>query len=62
MIREIELLNIGYTAWNGFYLTVLGVEFGGKNGLSGELFGLHIASDMVLLSLFFVEFEINFKK
>jgi hypothetical protein len=40
MIREIELANIGYNAWNGFYLTILGIESNG-NRFSGELFGLH---------------------
>ena len=62
MIREIELANIGYNAWNGFYLTVLGVEFDGEDGFAGELFGLHIASVVIIISILFIEFEIILKK
>jgi len=58
MIKEIELANIGYNAWNGFYLTILGIESNG-NRFSGELVGLHITSDVVLISIFFLEFEIK---
>ena len=59
MIREIILANIGYNSWNGFYITIVGLEIG---NFSGELFGLDITPDIIIFSILFFEFEINLKK
>lgn len=57
-IQKITLADIEWNEWNGFVLTILGIEYQGKKkGFEGELLGLHIASDVVLLYFLFIEIE-----
>lgn len=57
-LREIEIINLGFNSWNGFYFSFIGIEL---SKFSGQLFGLNFASDIILISVFFCEFEINLK-
>jgi hypothetical protein len=57
-VREIEVINFGYNSWNGFYFSLLSIEIQGETkGFEGELLGLHISTDVVLLYVLFVEIE-----
>jgi hypothetical protein len=57
-VREIEVINFGYNSWNGFYVSLLSIEIQGETkGFEGELLGLHISTDVVLLYILFVEIE-----
>ena len=57
-VRELEVINFGYNRWNGFYLSLLSIEIQGETkGFEGELLGLHIATDVVLIYVLFVEIE-----
>ncbi len=57
-VREIEVVNFGYNSWNGFYFSLLSIEIQGETkGFDGELLGVHIATDVVLLYVLFIEIE-----
>ena len=57
-IREFQVINFGYNSWNGFYFSLVSIEIQGeKKGFEGELLGLHIASDVVLVYVLFIEIE-----
>ena len=57
-VREIEVINLGCNSWNGFYFSLLSIEIQGETkGFEGELLGFHIATDVVLLYVLFVEIE-----
>jgi hypothetical protein len=57
-VREIEIVNFGYNSWNGFYFSLLSIEIQGETkGFEGELLGIHIATDVVLIYVLFVEIE-----
>ena len=57
-IREFEIVNFGYNSWNGLYFSLVSIEIQGETkGFEGELLGLHIATDVVLLYVLFIEIE-----
>jgi hypothetical protein len=57
-VREIEVVNFGYNSCNGFYFSLLSIEIQGeKKGFEGELLGVHIATDVLLIYVLFVEIE-----
>lgn len=57
-IREFQVINFGYNSWNGFYFSLVSIEIQGETkGFEGELLGLHIATDVVLLYVLFIEIE-----
>lgn len=57
-IREIEFIKIGFNKWNGFYFSLLSLEIQGENkGFEGDFLGIHIASDIILLYVLFIEIE-----
>lgn len=59
-VIELEVINFGYNSWNGFYFSFLSIEIQGETkGFEGELLGFHIASDVVLLYVLFVEIELK---
>lgn len=57
-IREFEVINFGYNSWNGFYFSLVSIEIQGETkGFEGELLGLHIATDVVLMYVLFIKIE-----
>ena len=57
-IREFEIVNFGYNSWNGLYFSLVSIEIQGETkGFEGELLGLHITTDVVLLYVLFIEIE-----
>lgn len=57
-IREFQVINFGYNSWNGFYFSLVSIEIQGETKVfEGELLGLHIATDVVLLYVLFIEIE-----
>jgi hypothetical protein len=60
MIHKITLANIEWNDWNGFVLTVLGIEYqGDTRGFNGELLGIHFSKDHFIFEIVFVQFVIN---
>lgn len=57
-MRGIEIINLGYNDWNGFYLTLIGIDFQGETrGFESALLGLYIASDWLIVDIFFIQIE-----
>ena len=53
-IRQIQIINLGFNPWNGFHFSLFSVEI---NSFDGELFGLHISTNEVLIYIFFIQIE-----
>ena len=59
-IQKITPFNIEYNEWNGFGLTILGIEYqGNKKGFDGELFGIHFCKDHLIIGIAFIQIVIN---
>lgn len=56
-IQKITLADIEWNKWNGFVLTILGIEYQGKTkGFEGELLGLHFSKDHLIFEIAFIQF------
>lgn len=56
-IQKITFACIELNEWNGFGLTILGVEYQGKTrGFEGELLGLHFSKNHLIFSIAFIQF------
>ena len=59
-IQKITLVDIEWNEWNGFGLTILGIEYQGKNKeFEGELFGLHFSKDHLIFEIAFIQFAVK---
>lgn len=55
-IQKITLANIEWNEWNGFVLTILGIE---TKGFEGELLGLHFSKNHLIFEIAFIQFTIK---
>ena len=59
-IQKITLADIEWNEWNGFVLTILGIEYqGAKKGFEGELLGLHFSKDHLIFEIAFIQFTVK---
>ena len=59
-IQKITLADIEWNEWNGFILTILGIEYQGeKKGFEGELLGLHFSKDHLIFEIAFIQFTVK---
>jgi hypothetical protein len=59
-IQKITLANIEWNKWNGFVLTILGIEYQGEaKGFEGELFGLHFSKDHLIFEIGFIQVTVK---
>lgn len=59
-IQKITLVHIELNEWNGFGLTILGIEYqGNKSSFEGELLGLHFAKDYLIFEIAFIQFTVK---
>ena len=59
-IQKITLADIEWNEWNGFVLTILGIEYQGETkGFEGELFGLHFSKDRLIFEIAFIKFTVK---
>jgi len=59
-INEITPIKIEYNSWNGFIITIFGIEYQGKNkGFEGDLFGLHFSKTHLIIYILFIQFDIK---
>ena len=60
IIQKLTLADIEWNEWNGFVLTILGIEYKGKNkGFEGELFGLNFSKDHLIFEIAFIQFTVK---
>lgn len=59
-IQKITLADIEWNEWNGFVLTILGIEYQGETkGFEGELLGLHFSKDHLIFEILFIQFTVK---
>lgn len=59
-MSRLTIIDIEWNEWNGFVLTVLGIEYvGDKRGFEGELFGVHVSKNHLILNIAFIQIVIN---
>jgi hypothetical protein len=54
-MKVITLIDISWTGWHGFDITILNIE---AWGFDGELFGVHISEKRVAISIAFFWIEV----
>lgn len=59
-IQKITLADFEWNEWNGFVLTIFGIEYQGKKkGFEGELLGLHFSKDHLIFEIAFIQFTVK---
>jgi hypothetical protein len=59
-IREITIVNLEYTSYNGFRFNLLKIDIQGKEkSFEGDLIGLYVSDTYILICLLFIEIEIK---
>jgi hypothetical protein len=59
-LQRITLANIEWNEYNGFALTILGIEYQGKTkGFEGELLGIHFSKDSLIFEILFIQFAVK---
>lgn len=59
-IQKITLADIEWNEWNGFVLTILGIEYQGETkGFEGELLGLHFSKDHLIFEIAFIQITVK---
>ena len=60
MIKAFTAINIEWNDYNGFVVSILGIEYQGKKrGFQSELIGIHVSSDHLIIYFAFIRFDIH---
>jgi hypothetical protein len=57
---EFALIRLEWNGYNGLIFKIFGLEFqGNKHNFEGDLIGLHISTNYVIVYLLYISFEIK---